>query len=528
MARFWGLRGRRLGTAVWTLAMFALMSFGYNQAVAGGVLGNDSFNRQFPQMDTLHTTGGKQEHNSTIQGTVVALYTLTGTFGALACTVFGDVIGRRRTIFLASGVQIVGEILMGTSFSFAQFIVSRIVVGLGTGGILATVSVWQAELAKAESRGEHVSAFGIFGGLGLALACWVDFGASYARSSSFAWRFPYMASIILSAVVMVFIFTLPESPRWLIKVGRIDEAREVMHLRYDTDDHNEVVEAEIQGILASFERAKSVSLAAMFTMGPERIFHRLVLAALTQMMLQMSGVNIVSYYAALIYEVNLGFSATVAQILAASSMFVIVLGSVVCSYTVDRFGRRALMLTSACGMTVCMSCLAGLTSRTEKAAINAAVFFLFFYYFTYTIGFLGIPFLYASEIAPVHLRAAICGVSTAVSWLFNFLVVEVTPIGFTHVHWRYFIPYAVLNLSWIPIVYYLLPETNGRSLEEIDEIFTRSNNIFDCVKVAKQLSKRRPRGFVDEETVIHADQKSPLGVAKRDVEEAEAEVEKSE
>jgi MFS family permease len=94
-------------------------------------------------------------------GTVIALYTIVGMFGALSCIFLGDLLGRRRTIFLASGVSIIGAILMSSSFSLAQFIVARIVLGLGTGGYTATVPVWQSELSKASHRGAHVVTEGI-------------------------------------------------------------------------------------------------------------------------------------------------------------------------------------------------------------------------------------------------------------------------------------------------------------------------------------------------------------------------------
>lgn len=83
------------------------------------------------------------------------------------------------------------------------------------------------------------------------------------------------------------------------------------------------------------------------------------------------------------------------------------------------------------------------------------------YYFVYTLGFLGVPFLYASEVAPVHLRAAVCGLSTAVSWLFNYLVVEITPIAFATISYRYFIVYAAINASAIPVVYFFYPEVSS-------------------------------------------------------------------
>ena len=254
MQHYWGLRGSKLNAAIWGVACFCIMIFGYNQAVAGGVLTTESFQSQFPQMDTIHTTGAQQKYNSTTQGkssstmtelvikidqlallgTVIALYTLTGTFGALACTFLGDLWGRRWTIFAATTVQLIGAVLMGTSFGFAQFIVSRIVLGFGVARILATTPVWQTELSKPHSRGSHVSGFGIFNGRGcrplfgyaipgtnsrvtrvliIADTAQIAFGARFS-SSSFSWRFPFSIQIVLSVLVMTLIFTLPESPGW--------------------------------------------------------------------------------------------------------------------------------------------------------------------------------------------------------------------------------------------------------------------------------------------------------------------------
>ncbi|KAJ5279832.1 hypothetical protein N7478_005204 [Penicillium angulare] len=500
MARFWGLRGSKLHMAIWMEACFGVMIFGYNQSSAGGVLSDATFNLQFPRMDTLSTTGSLQRYNSRIQGTVVALYTLFGVFGALGCTFLGDILGRRKTIFVASVVQAVGAILQCSSFAFAQFIVGRILLGLGTGGIIATVSVWQSEVSKAECRGEHVSAFGIFCGSGIALALWIAFGMSYTQPSSVSWRFTLAFTIFLSFLVCISIFSLPESPRWLCKMDCWEDAREILGLLYDEDPHGETVNKEVEDIRLSLERASKGSLGAMFKMGPQRAFHRVVIAAVAQIFLQMSGVNSITYYAPTIYQQQLHFAPTESGILAASSQLVLVIGAVCCTWTVDRFGRRKLMMFSASSMAICFAFIAGLTSHPgNPAALKGAVFFLYLYFFVYVLGFLGIPFLYASEIAPTPLRAATCGLSTAVSWLFNFLVAEVTPAAFDDIGWKYFIVYCCLNAAFVPVIYFFFPETAQRSLEEIDEIFEASTSIFDTVSVAQKLPKRHLSDFLREE-----------------------------
>jgi MFS family permease len=223
------------------------------------------------------------EHDA---GTVIALYTLIGAFGALACTFLGDKVGRRWTLWISCLFNAIGAVLMCSAFSFGQFIVSRMVLGFGTGGVIATTSVWQSELSKASSRGSHVSAFGIFCGIGLVLALWIDYGCSFVNSS-LSWRFPLAFPIVFSAIAMPTIFMLPESPRWLMKVGRHQEAADILSLLHsDPVD----VEKELSNIRISIDLSGSASLRQLLTMGEQRIFHRMIIGSAAQMMLQLTGV----------------------------------------------------------------------------------------------------------------------------------------------------------------------------------------------------------------------------------------------
>jgi hypothetical protein len=140
MKQYLGLRGKQLSRAALLLVVSpAFLCYGYNQAVLGGVLTLDSFVEAFPAMDTVHTEGHQQTKNANIQGTIVALYLVGGIFGALSCTQLGDKIGRRGVILISSAITLVGAILMASSYSLAQFIVARLVLGLGVGGTTATV-----------------------------------------------------------------------------------------------------------------------------------------------------------------------------------------------------------------------------------------------------------------------------------------------------------------------------------------------------------------------------------------------------
>lgn len=393
-------------------------------------------------------------------------------------------------MFINQGISIIGAILMASAFDLAQFIVARLVLGLGTGGYLATVPVWQAEISKASKRGAHVVTDGVFVGAGVALALWIDFGFFFIDTSSVSWRFPLAFQIVLSLTSMSFITVFPESPRWLIKKGRVEEAREVLSILSDCDPDAENVSHEMREIESSLAVASSGSWMDMLKMGESRLFHRAYLAATGQMFQQMCGINVITYYATTIFQQYLGMSAVVARILAACMAMTQLFGGYLAFFTIDSLGRRVLMLGSASVMCCSMAVLAGTTSTEDNtAALAIAVVALFVFQFTFTVGYSGLTFLYATEMAPLQIRAAVSAVSTTTVWVFNFLLAQVTPVGFNTLKNRYYIVFAVTNFAIVPTVFFFFPETKGRTLEEINEIFVRSKNIFDPPRVARSLPK---------------------------------------
>ncbi|GAM42164.1 hypothetical protein TCE0_043f15883 [Talaromyces pinophilus] len=483
MTPFFGLRGNSLNiVALLSVVMPAIMTFGYNQSLLGGMLTFSSFEKQFPELDTAHASVSEKSHRSTIQGTVTALYAAGGLIGAVSCVHQGDKLGRRRIIMIAFLIQIIGATLMASSFTLAQLIVSRILIGIGTGGVLATVPVWQSEISTASRRGAHVVTTGIFIGMGLSLALIVDLCLSFV-DSSLSWRLPCAFQILLSLTALIFITFMPDSPRWLIKQNRVHEARAILAVLDDIDTTSPEIETEIRNVTISLELSGEMSLSEIFHMGPQKIFYRAVLACSVLMFLQLTGVNAITFY-------------ITSRILAAVYQLVSPIGGIVCIFTIERFGRRGLMLASAAGNAICLALVAGLCSQPHnKHAMDGAVFFTFLFHFTYVIGFGGIPFLYATEIAPLRLRAAISGLGVATFWAFNFLMAEITPIAFDAISWRYFITFAALNSLMIPVIYFFFPETAGRDLEEIDEIFTLSETLLDAVSVAKRLPRSQPENF---------------------------------
>lgn len=342
-------------------------------------------------------------------------------------------------------------------------------------------------------------AFGIFCGMGLSFALWIDFGMSYAPGSV-SWRFPLGFATILPLVVMALIFTMPESARWLCTVDRAAEARDILFTLHGDDLDAGRIEKSIRDIQISLQMSEGASLMSIFTMGRQRTFHRCLLAITGQILLQISGVNAITYYASSIYDSDLHFPATKAKIVAAASQGVIVLGSVVCSFTVDRFGRRRLMLSSAAGMSICMACLTGLVSNADnKAALKCAVFFLYAYYFVYVLGFWGSP-----SSTPARSLPSTFVLPSAV-YLLPFLGSSISSSRRSPPS-RSRISRIAILLSTAPSTppscrasTSFFPETVGRSLEEMEEIFTASRSIWDPVRVAQWLPRKNLADYLKEE-----------------------------
>jgi MFS family permease len=160
-------------------------------------------------------------------------------------------------------------------------------------------------------------------------------------------------------------------------------------------------------------------------------------------------------------------------------------------FTIERFGRRGLMLFGAVGMSVTMAILAGTTSNvSNKACALIATVMLFVFNSFFAVGWLGMTWLYPAEITPLSIRAPANAIATTANWAFNFMVVMVTPVAFANIQWRTYIIFAVINAAMVPSVYFFFPETAGRSLEEMDEIFHKTTGPFDVVKIAKELPHR--------------------------------------
>ena len=254
----------------------------------------------------------------------------------------------------------------------------------------------------------------IFIGSGISLALFIDLGFYFVKSNSVSWRFPFAFQIVLLLTVITFVLLLPESPRWLVKKGRRDEAREILARLLNIEPNSDTVDMDIRDIESSLASSASESWWDVFKMGEQRFIHRTVLAASAQFFQQICGINAITLYTTKLFQNFIGLGPVPSRILSACIGFSDILGGTIAFFTIDRLGRRVLMVSSSVVLAISMAIIAGTTSDTTNTdALIAAVVFVYMFEGVFSIGYSGLPYLYAAEIAPLQHRAAINAISTA-------------------------------------------------------------------------------------------------------------------
>ncbi|KAH9887458.1 general substrate transporter [Xylariomycetidae sp. FL2044] len=496
---FMGLSGRPLSLAVSTVATTGFLLFGYDQGVMSGIISADAFADVFTET----------RDNSTMQGLVTAIYEIGCLIGAMFILAVGDILGRRKAMIMGGIIMIIGAVIQVTAYkghaALAQFIIGRVVTGVGNGINTSTIPTYQAECSKTSNRGLLICIEGGIIAFGSLMAYWIDYGASYGNPD-LVWRFPIAFQIVFGIVVSGGMLFLPESPRWLLLHERYEDANKVIAgLRgYEVDSEETSIERDIilDSIRASgFGGRKSTPVKALLTNGKTQHFRRMLIGSSSQLMQQVGGCNAVIYYFPILFETNITKGDhNLALLMGGVNMIVYATFATVSWFVIERVGRRKLFIIGTLGqglsMVLTFACLIPNTTAASKGAAVG----LFTYIASFGATWLPLPWLYPAEINPIKTRAKANAVSTCTNWLFNFLIVMVTPIMIDHIGWGTYLFFAVVNACFLPIIWFFYPETARRSLEEIDIIFAK--------------------GHVEKKSYVRAAQELPLLTAEQVEQEA--------
>ncbi|KAI1413047.1 general substrate transporter [Hypoxylon sp. FL1857] len=486
---YMGLRGRPLSMAVSTVATTGFLLFGYDQGVMSGIIGSDHFANVFEEV----------RNNATMQGLVTAIYEIGCLIGAMFILGVGDLLGRRRAMMIGGFIMIIGATIQVTAFPghspLAQFIIGRVVTGVGNGINTSTIPTYQAECSKTSNRGLLICIEGGIIAFGTVIAYWIDYGCSYG-SEDLSWRFPIAFQTLFGFVVCISMIFLPESPRWLLTHERYEDAERVISALRGYELGSEETQTERDIILDSirasgFSGRKSTPVKALLTGGKTQHLRRMLIGSSSQLMQQIGGCNAVIYYFPILFErqITVG-DQNMALLMGGVNMIVYAIFATTSWFIIERVGRRKLFLYGTIGQCLSMVITFGcLIPGTTTAAKGAAVG-LFTYIASFGATWLPLPWLYPAEINPIKTRAKANATSTCTNWLFNFLIVMVTPIMIDKIGWGTYLFFAAVNACFLPIIWFFYPETAKRSLEEIDIIFAK--------------------GFVEKKSYVRAAEELPL------------------
>jgi len=309
----------------------------------------------------------------------------------------------------------------------------------------------------------------------------LNYGVSlHIKPSTSQWRIPVGIQLIPGGILFIGLLFLKESPRWLAKQGRYEEATaSLAYMRRDDINDPEILK-EIADIRVSIEEeltlTEGVTWKECLVPGNR---NRFAIAFTIFLCQQFSGTNSIGYYAPQIFQ-TIGVSKTNASLFAtgvygtvkvcATGLFLVI--------GIDKIGRRNSLLGGALWMMVMMFILGAVLHTHPPTNVNvvspasiAMVVMIYLYVIGYSASWGPIPWVYVSEIFPTRLRSYGVGLAAATQWLFNFAITYMTPSAINHIGWRIFLMFGIFCLANFVFVFFCIKETKGRTLEDMDVLF---------------------------------------------------------
>ena len=396
---------------------------------------------------------------------ITSLLLVGAVVGALLAGRVADLIGRRLTVLITAVIFVVGVLLAAFTPTFPVLLVARIVIGLAVGSASMVVPLYIGEVVPPRVRGGLVS----LNQLAITAGILVSYLIDYGLSGSANWRLMFGLAAIPAVLLFVGMLFQKESPHWLIRQDRIDEARDVLkRVRNDDDDIDGEIHdvQEVSRKQAGTRELLSPSIRPLVFVG--------VMLAVFQ---QITGINTVIYYAPTLLQ-GAGFGSSAALLANVVNGAVNVGMTIVAIWLLDRAGRRPLLLSGTAGMAVGMAITACAFLGGENlhgALAIVAVIGLLVYTGSFAIGLGPVFWLLIAEIYPLRIRGAAMSVATMANWGANFVVTVsfLTLLNAINGVGVFFL-FGFLTLVALAYFWRKVPETKGRSLQEIEQELTGS------------------------------------------------------
>lgn len=411
-------------------------------------------------------------------------------FGALIAGDLADWFGRRFTVIVGCMIFIVGVILQTASTGLGLLAAGRLVAGFGVGFVSATIILYMSEICPKKVRGALVSGYQFCITIGLLIASCVDYGTQN-RPDTGSYRIPIALQMAWALILAGGLFLLPESPRYFVKKGELEKAANALARLRGQEQGSQFVQDELTEIIANHEYEMSVIPQSGYFGSWANCFkgslwnqgsnlRRTILGTSLQMMQQWTGVNFIFYFGTTFFQA-LG---TISNpfLIGLITTLVNVCSTPISFYTVERFGRRTILIWGALGMLICefivaiIGVTAGRQSQNNTSAVSAMIAFICIYISFFATTWGPGAWVLIGEIFPLPIRSRGVGLSTASNWLWNCIIAVITPYlvgtesGQANLGAKVFFMWGSLCTCCFIYAYLLVPETKGLSLEQVDRM----------------------------------------------------------
>lgn len=392
-------------------------------------------------------------------GFTVSIALIGTIIGSLAVGRPGDYFGRRRTLSIMAVLYAVSALGCAIAWDWYSLLIFRFIGGLGVGGSSVMAPMYIAEISPARLRGRlvAVSQFNIV--IGILMAYFSNFIISGILGQE-AWRWMLGVETLPAVLFFFLLFLIPFSPRWLVKVGRPDEAREILTKIGEAD-----VDVELEEIKLSLKSEKEQSKIKLFT---PQYRKPILLAIMVAAFNQLSGINVIMYYAPRIFEMT-GLGSEAALLQTVGIGFTNLIFTVIAMMVIDKLGRKKLLLIGSVGLALFMG-LAGRAFIMKDFNGYAVMIYLIGYIACFAFSQGAVIWVFLAEIFPNKVRSKGQALGSFTHWIGNAIISWMFPVIAT-IPWigggGAFMFFSVMMVLQFLFVWKWLPETRGKSLEQI-------------------------------------------------------------
>ncbi|SCV01770.1 LAME_0G18382g1_1 [Lachancea meyersii CBS 8951] len=460
------------------MVAFGGFVFGWDTGTISGFVQQTDFKRRFGQVNSQ----GEHYLSNVRTGLIVSIFNIGCAIGGIVLGKIGEVYGRRLGLTVVVIIYAVGIIIQIASIDkWYQYFIGRIISGLGVGAITILSPMLISEVAPKHLRGTLVSCYQFMVTGGIFLGYCTNFGTKN-YSNSVQWRVPLGLCFAWALFMIGGMSFVPESPRYLVEYGRLEEARRSLARVNKAQMEDAVVTLELEQIEASVEAEKMAGEAHWVELltGKPQMLKRTVNGIVIMSLQQLTGDNYFFYYGTTIFKaVGLTDSFETAIVLGVVNFF----STSLSLYTVDRFGRRNCLIYGAAGMVACYVVYSsvGVTRLypeganhpdvTSKGAGNVLIVFACFYIFCFATTWAPIAYVLISETYPLRVKGKAMSIASASNWLWGFLISFFTPFITSAINFYYGYVFMGCMVFAIFYVFFFIPETKGLTLEEVNEMY---------------------------------------------------------